>query len=160
MAAGQGGPATHTASREIRRLSWLLDESIRLPGGYRVGLDGIVGLIPGLGDAFGLVASSYILMRARHFGVPRVVMTRMIGNVALEAVIGAIPILGDLFDFVFKANSRNMALMEQFLVDERRTQRSSWGKVILAAVVAFALIVLALFVVFLLVQWIWNLAAV
>jgi hypothetical protein len=160
MAAARKVPATSPVAREMRRLAWLLDESIRLPGGYRIGLDGIVGLIPGVGDAVGLAASSYILLRARRFGIPRVVMARMIGNVLLETVIGAIPILGDLFDFAFKANRRNVALMEQYLVDERHVRRSRWGRLLLVAAVGLAVFVLFLFLAFRLVQWIWNLASV
>ncbi len=160
MAATGEGQAESASARELRRLAWLLDESVPLPGGYRIGLDGIVGLIPGIGDAAGLAASSYILLRARHFGVPRIVMTRMLGNVLLDFVVGAIPVLGDLFDFGFKANRRNIGLMQQYLADERRTRRSSWGRVILTLAAGLALILLVLFLVFRLVQWLWNLAAV
>jgi hypothetical protein len=152
-------PAATPAARELRRLAWLLDDSIRLPGGYRIGLDGIVGLIPGLGDAAGLAASTYILFRARRFGIPRVVMARMIGNVLLESLIGVIPILGDLFDFAFKANRRNIALMERYFVDERQVRRSSWGRLLLAAAVGLMLVVLILFLTFRLIQWIANIAS-
>lgn len=147
------------AARELRRLAWLLDDSIRLPGGYRVGLDGIVGIIPGVGDALGLAASTYILLRARGFGVPRVVMVRMIANVLLDSVVGAIPLLGDLFDFNFKANRRNIELMERYLVDDRHVRRESWARILVALVVALVVIGLVLFLVFRFVQWIWNLAA-
>jgi len=160
MEAARRVQSTSPSAREMRRLAWLLDESIRLPGGYKIGLDGIVGLIPGVGDAVGLAASSYILFRARRFGIPRVVMARMIGNILLEALIGAIPVLGDLFDFTFKANRRNMALMEQYLVDERQVRRSSLGRLLLAAAAGLAVFVLFLFLAFRLIQWIWNLASV
>lgn len=159
MAARQERSPPDPAARELRRLAWLLDESIRLPGGYRIGLDGIVGMIPVAGDALGLAASSYILFRARNFGIPRVVMARMVGNIVLEAVIGAIPVLGDLFDFAFKANQRNIGLMEQYLTDERRLQRSSWLGIVVAAVLGLALVVLFLFLIFRLIQWIWSLAS-
>lgn len=160
MAATGEEPAESASARELRRLAWLLDESVPLPGGYRIGLDGIIGLIPGIGDAAGLAASSYILLRARHFGVPRIVMTRMLGNVLLDFLIGAIPVLGDLFDFGFKANRRNIGLMQQYLANERRTRRSSWGRVLVLTAAGLALILLVLFLVFRLVQWLWNLAAV
>lgn len=152
-------PAGATA-RELRRLAWLLDESIRLPGGYRIGLDGIVGLIPGLGDALGLAASTWILLRARSYRIPRVVMARMIGNVLLETLIGVVPVLGDLFDFAFKANRRNIHLMEKYLVDEHRVRRESWARVATALAVGLLLISVVLFLVFRFLQWIWNLAAV
>jgi hypothetical protein len=160
MATSREGPTEGVTARELRRLAWLLDESIPLPGGYRIGLDGIVGLIPGVGDAAGLAASSYILLRARRYGVPRVVMARMLGNVLLDFVVGAIPVLGDLFDFGFKANRRNIGLMQQYLVDERGMRRRSWAKVLVTVVTGLALILLVLFLVFRLVQWLWDLAAV
>jgi hypothetical protein len=153
-------PGSDSAARDLRRLAWLLDDAIRLPGGYRIGLDGLVGMIPGLGDAVGLAASGYILFRARDFGVPRVVMARMIGNVLLESAVGAVPVLGDLFDFAFKANRRNIALMERYLVDGRQVRRASWGRMVLAGAIGLALIVLILFLAFRLVQWIWNIATV
>jgi hypothetical protein len=147
-------------ARELRRLAWLLDESIPLPGGYRIGIDGLVGLVPGLGDALGLAASTWILLRARRIGVPRVVMARMLGNALLDAAVGAIPVLGDLFDFAFKANSRNIGLMEQYLSDERQVRRESAVRIVLALAGGLLAIFVVLFLVFRFVQWIWNLAAV
>lgn len=154
MADARRDSENEAAARGMRRLAWLLDDSIRLPGGYRIGLDGLVGLIPGLGDAAGLAASSYILFLARRFHIPRVVMARMIGNVLLESIIGVIPVLGDLFDFAFKANRRNIALMEQYFVDERRLRQNSWSRVIMVGVIVIAVIVLFLFLAFQLVRWI------
>lgn len=151
------GPST---ARELRRLAWLLDDSIPLPGGYRVGLDGVVGLVPGLGDAVGLAASSWILLRARSFGIPRVVMARMVGNVLLDAAIGAVPVLGDLFDFAFKANRRNILLIEEYLTDERHVRRESWLRIVGTLAAGLLLFAGVLFLVFRFVQWIWNLAAV
>ena len=157
MAKTHERASTHSGAGEIRRLVWLLDEAIRLPGGFRVGLDGIVGLIPGIGDALGLAGSGYIILRARRSGVPGPVIARMIGNVAIDFLIGVIPILGDLFDFAFKANRRNLALMERWLVDERRVRRSSRGMILVAGAIALALIVSLLFLTFRLVEWLWHL---
>ncbi|HEX7062184.1 MAG TPA: DUF4112 domain-containing protein [Woeseiaceae bacterium] len=149
-----------SAARELRRLAWLFDDAILLPGGYRIGIDGIVGLVPGLGDALGLIAATWILLRARQFGVPRIVMARMLGNVVLDAAIGAIPVLGDLFDFAFKANRRNIGLMERYLTDERHVRRESWVRFVAALVLALLGIAVVLFLVFRSVQWLWNQAAV
>lgn len=160
MAAAGDASARDSSARELRRLAWLLDDAITLPGGYRIGLDGLIGLVPGIGDAIGLAASSYIIFRARNFGVPRVVMARMIGNVAMDTIVGAVPVLGDLFDFAYKANRRNLALMEQYLADERQVRRSSWGSVLLTTAVVVAVLMLLLFLVFRLIRWLWNLAAV
>lgn len=98
----------------INRLAWLLDNSIKIPViGYRIGLDSIIGLIPVLGDAVGMIISSYIVAQAVRLGVSRTIITRMIINIVLEGVIGSIPLIGDLFDAVFKANVRNARLLKQ-----------------------------------------------
>lgn len=110
----------------LRNLSQLLDSSIRLPGGYRIGLDGLIGLIPGIGDAIGACAGAYIVIRAAQLGASSVTLVRMIGNVIIETLLGAIPIIGDLFDFVWKANNRNVALLEKQmhrLIDEGMARR-------------------------------------
>lgn len=101
--------------RPLRRLARLLDSSIPLPGGYRIGLDGLIGLVPGVGDAVGASVSGYIILRAAQLGVPWPTLLRMTGNVLVDGLIGLIPILGDLFDFAWKANLRNMALLEAAL---------------------------------------------
>ena len=97
--------------REIAAFGRFLDSAIRLPGGYRIGWDGIIGLVPGVGDVVGMGLSGWLVWRAAELGVSRGTLARMIGNVALEGVIGAVPVIGDAFDFVFKANNRNVALL-------------------------------------------------
>lgn len=100
----------------LRHLSFLLDSAFRIPIlGYRVGWDAILGLVPGLGDAVGLLFSGYIVFEAARLGAPKSVLARMIYNVALEFIIGVIPIIGDLFDAVWKANIRNVRLLERAL---------------------------------------------
>ena len=114
-----------TKSRLIERLSWFLDESITLPNGYRIGFDGFLGLIPGVGDFIGGLLSSVIIYQAHQYGVPRMVLGRMIINMIIDTVIGAIPILGDVFDFVWKANKRNLALLDDYQQQPRQTYRRS-----------------------------------
>lgn len=92
-----------------------MDSSVRLPGGFRVGVDGLVGLLPGIGDLATTGVSLYILAQAARAGVPRRGLARMGLNLAVDAGIGAIPVLGDLFDFGFKANLRNARLMDRYL---------------------------------------------
>lgn len=112
-------------SQFIERLSWLLDESITLPNGYKIGLDGFIGLIPGLGDFVGGSLSSYIIYKAYQLGVPRMILGRMIINMMVETVLGAIPVAGDIFDFVWKANKRNVALLKDYQYQPQQTYRRS-----------------------------------
>lgn len=105
-----------TTLNRIRRLSRLMDSSIRIPGiGFRIGLDPIIGLVPGAGDLISTAFSAYIIYLATRFRLPFSVVRLMIFNIALEAVVGAVPLVGDLFDAVYKSNIRNLALLEKHL---------------------------------------------
>jgi hypothetical protein len=96
----------------VNRYAWWLDRSIRVPFlNYRIGVDSVVGLIPGIGDSLGALASMYIILMAARIGIPVRVLLRMGGNVALDALLGSVPLLGDLFDMGFKANVRNARLL-------------------------------------------------
>ncbi|AFY42846.1 DUF4112 domain-containing protein [Nostoc sp. PCC 7107] len=100
----------------IRRLSRLMDTSIRIPLlGFRIGLDPIIGLVPGAGDFISTGFSAYIIFLATRFGIPRQDLAKMIFNVGLEAVVGSVPLVGDLFDAFYKSNIRNLAILEQHL---------------------------------------------
>jgi hypothetical protein len=125
LISAANGAQSAERMRRLRTLAWLLDNSIPLPGGYRVGLDPLIGLIPGLGDALGALVSAYIVNEARSLGAPRSLLMRMLGNVALEAFVGTIPFAGDLFDAAFKANSRNLALLARHQLDPVGSRRSS-----------------------------------
>lgn len=114
-----------TKSRFIERLSWFLDESITLPGGYKIGLDGFIGLIPGIGDFIGGLLSSVIIYKAHQIGVPGIILGRMIINMIIDTVLGSIPLLGDVFDFVWKANKRNTALLNDYQQSPKQTYRKS-----------------------------------
>lgn len=106
---------SHSRLKRLRALSRLLDSAFTLPGGYRIGLDGIIGLIPGFGDIAGSIASSYIIIESARLGASTATLLRMVMNVLVESLVGLIPFLGDLFDIVWKANEKNMALMEKQL---------------------------------------------
>ncbi len=107
----------------IRRLAWLVDGAARLPGTrFRFGLNSVIGLVPGGGDAVLAGLSLLIVWQAHKMGVPRAVLARMLANVGIEALGGAVPIAGDAFDVVFKANLRNLALVEAHLQRSRRSQ--------------------------------------
>jgi hypothetical protein len=97
----------------------LLDEQFRIPGTtYRVGLDGLLGLIPGVGDAAGALLSAYILSEVIRLGAPRTVLLRMVANIGIDMVVGAIPIVGDIFDIAWKANKKNAALLHAYLASQ------------------------------------------
>ena len=98
----------------LRALSHLLDSSIRIPVlGYRIGLDPLVGLIPGVGDAIMLLPAGYIIFEAYRLGLPKATLARMVANIGLETLFGTVPIIGDVFDATFKANTRNLYLLER-----------------------------------------------
>lgn len=111
--------------REARQLAWLLDDAVRLPWGFRFGVDALLGLVPVVGDALGLLASLRIVAIARRSGIPTSLLARMLGNIAGDALIGIVPLAGDLFDFGFKANARNVALLEAYLEDRARARREN-----------------------------------
>ena len=106
--------------KRVRLLSRLLDEQFRIPGTtYRVGLDGLLGMIPGVGDAAGALLSAYILYEAIRLGTPKTVLLRMVANIGIDTVLGAIPVAGDIFDIAWKANKKNAALLHAYLASQR-----------------------------------------
>ena len=108
-------------------LSHLLDDFIKIPGvPIRFGLDGIVGVIPGIGDIIGGIASCIIIIAAWARGVSYVTVARMVTNVAIEVVVGSIPILGDMFDIAWRANRRNYALLVGSVEEPRKHTLQSW----------------------------------
>lgn len=142
--------------RRLRSLAWVLDNSIPLPGGYRIGLDPIIGLVPGLGDAIGALISAYIINEARSLGAPRSILMRMMGNVVMETIVGAIPFAGDLFDAAFKANMRNLTLLEKYQLDPIGSRRSSrlfvFGFSVLLALLVLAIVAIPVLIIVALVQ--------
>jgi uncharacterized protein DUF4112 len=125
-----------------RALARLLDDLIRIPGtGIGIGLDPIIGLIPGVGDVIGGLMSSYILMVAAQEGAPTSILLRMLGNVALDSIVGVVPVVGDLFDVGMKSNRRNIDLLERYLGSPRQTKAASRGVVALVFLAIVLLVV-------------------
>ncbi len=124
-------------------LSHLLDDWFRIPGtSIRFGLDGIVGFIPGVGDAIGGIASCIIIIAAWMRGVSYITLARMLSNWGIEVLLGTVPVLGNLFDIGWKANRRNYALMTGSLADPQGVKRRSWLFFVGLCVVLAAMLVL------------------
>lgn len=131
---------TDVDRERLRWFAWLLDSSIPIPGTrFTIGLDPLIGLFPFVGDLVGAALSTYIVGEAARLGAPRSVLFRMGLNVVIEALVGIIPFAGDVFDAAFKANQRNVRLLEAWLENPRRTVRSS--RLVGAAVIAGVLLV-------------------
>jgi hypothetical protein len=111
-----GSDQDQAVARRLERLAWLMDRAIAIPGTrITVGLDALLGLLPVGGDVLtGIVQAALVLVALAHYRVPKWVAARMMANVALDIAVGSIPLLGDLFDVGFKANTRNIKLLEPY----------------------------------------------
>ena len=106
--------------RRLERLATALDSAFVVPGlGFRFGADSLLGLVPGVGDAFALGLSGWLILEARRIGAPRTMLARMAGNVAVDALFGTVPVVGDVFDVFFKANRRNVTLVRGHIAELR-----------------------------------------
>ena len=140
-----GGKAFRNENLDL--LSHLLDDAIRIPGtSIRFGLDGVMALIPGVGDLLQGLASSIIILAAWSRGVPKITLTRMVANVGIEVLVGLVPIAGDAFDIAWKANRRNYALLTGSLAEPHRHARRSWLFFAALCAVLLLLVVLPLLV--------------
>ncbi|HYX35717.1 MAG TPA: DUF4112 domain-containing protein [Oligoflexus sp.] len=138
----------------IRRLAWLLDSSIRIPGTqYKVGLDAVIGLIPWAGDVIGSALSLGIVGLAFNLGAPRSTLVRMGFNILVEMVVGAIPVVGDIFDAFWKANERNVRLLERSMSQPRARRKDFWF-VSLIGLVLITVLGFTVYGTFQLTQWI------
>lgn len=129
---------------EVRRLADLLDSRFRIPGTQQTfGVDAIVGVIPGIGDAVGLVAASVVVSRAVALGARGWTLANMLLTMALDATVGSVPVLGTVFDVVYKANTRNVRLLEDHVQDAAATRDRARRTVLrsIAVVVLVTLIV-------------------
>jgi len=112
----------------IDALATLMDTAFSIPGTQiRFGLDGLIGLVPGIGDAITTIMSLFIVNEARALGAPPLLIGRMIANVALDGIVGVVPLAGDVFDVAFRANRRNMALLRAHLDKTEGRDASYWA---------------------------------
>jgi hypothetical protein len=136
----------------LRGLAKLMDAQFKIPGtDIRFGLDGLLGLIPGAGDLSTFAVSGYMVMILAQNGASGFVLARMVMNILIDAIFGSIPLLGDIFDVYFKANIRNIKLMEEHYVDGRH-RGGAWK--VIVPVLLFVLVIIGLII------WgVWSLIA-
>ena len=161
--AGRGIIADDPASRmrRVRVLAQLLDNSITIPGTKRkIGLDPIVGLIPGIGDLIGAVLSAYIILEAARADVSGFMLMRMVTNVALDTWLGSIPVVGDVFDAMWKSNIKNVSLLERHVAKQAglpvRGRGYSAGAIVLTVIALLAIVGVGLLVGIFAARLIWN----
>lgn len=118
--------ADRASVERAQKVAYWLDERFRVPGtNWRIGFDGLMGLLPGIGDGAAMLIALYIILEAHRLGVPKRKLARMGVNLGLDTTLGAIPILGNIFDFAFKANSKNLKLMIEHLEAEATAKTSN-----------------------------------
>lgn len=157
-------PPSRTAdprrAERVRSLARMLDTAFRVPGTrFRFGVDPLLGLLPGLGDVVGGFLAGYILFIGVRVGAPRSVLLRMFSNIAIDTFFGAIPLVGDLLDAGWKANTRNVALLERFLEQPGKTAAASRTFVAALILALVLLIVGTIVLAVLLVRWLVGLIA-
>lgn len=115
--------------QHLERITLLMDKSIRIPGTrITFGLDPIIGLLfPVAGDAIGAIVSAYIVLVSVRYGLPKIVIARMVFNIAADFVVGSIPLVGDAADFVWKVNTRNVRLLNKYASGKRGSFWSDWA---------------------------------
>jgi hypothetical protein len=122
----------------VEKLAWVMDRSIPLGGRWAIGLDAIIGLVPGLGDLVGALVSAVIVASAVRARLPRSAIARMVANVAIDAVVGAVPLVGDVFDAAWQANVKNVRIYREALREERSVTVDSLF--VAGVILAFALL--------------------
>lgn len=114
----------HAAERRIGRVTHALDELVSVPGtSARVGLDPLIGLIPVVGDAIAALVGTWVIAEAARFGIPRIVLGRMVVNLLVDLGVGAIPVLGDVVDLFLRSNTRNLDLFRRHALEPETSTR-------------------------------------
>jgi hypothetical protein len=148
--ANRKAEGTRPRDSWISTLAWLMDSAIPI-GRWSIGLDGLLGLVPGFGDFAGTVISLVIVARAAAAGMPQIALTRMLANVAIDSLLGLIPVVGDVFDFAYKANIRNLRIYEEYLHGSTSTIRH-WSFFVVLTLVLIAILAVPVLLVLLIVQ--------
>jgi hypothetical protein len=151
-------PDVRETRQRLASLAWLLDSSIPIPGTrFTIGIDALIGLFPFIGDLLGVLLSSYILSEASRLGAPKPVLMRMTFNIGIEGLVGIVPVAGDIFDAAFKANQRNVKILNDWFDRPGKTERYSraFGIGLVIAVVLF--LALLGYAAFLVLRWLFSL---
>jgi len=142
----------------LRTTARVFDQAFGIPGTrFRFGIDALFGLVPGLGDVAGAVVAVYALHVARLLRAPAWIQLNMLSNIAIDALVGTVPVAGDLFDFFYKAQTRNLALLEDWLASPQETSRRSRRGLLLLPLAIFVvfvtLTILGVWMLYLLIHW-------
>ena len=147
-------PTVPRQLKHIEVLARLMDSRFAIPGtSIRFGFDGLIGLIPGIGDFSGLLVSFYIVGILAQNGASGFVLSKMVFNILIDTLLGSIPIIGDLFDFAFKANQRNLELMREHYV-EGRHRGGAWKLILPVLILLFLFMAGLIWLMYKLVSWI------
>lgn len=122
----------------VERLEWLMDRAVPV-GPWSFGLDPLLDPIPGIGDALSTLVSLAMVVRAIQIGLPRSAVARMMVNIAIDTIVGAIPVAGNIFDFVWKSNTKNLAIYRSALAEQRRAA-ADWTFVLVVLAAALAMV--------------------
>jgi hypothetical protein len=127
----------------LRKFAFYMDEAFTIPGtNFKVGIDALLGLIPGVGDVIGAMLSTWIVIGALRHRVPARIILRMITNIGIDLIFGAVPVAGDVFDFMYEENVKNMRLLEKHR-DRHRPPRSTAAIAFVAACVVLLVLGMA-----------------
>lgn len=142
----------------LRAIARLFDQAFAVPGTkWRFGVDALFGLVPGLGDIVGAVVAVYALHVARTLRAPGAVQLHMLANIAVDALVGTVPVIGDLFDFVYKAQTRNLALLDAWVAAPGPTAKRSRRGLLLVPIAVLTVFILmtvfGIYMLYLLFSW-------
>jgi len=158
----RSGSRRTSASLEplFRWLALIMDEFLRFPGTkIRFGLDPIIGLLPGIGDVSSAIISAVALVHAARYGVPKILLARMVTNILINELVGIIPGLGDAFSFWFKSNVRNYKLLRRYSAAPTRSRKGDWIFLVAVLSLLFVIVCTGLIVSLLVLQAMWQLIA-
>jgi hypothetical protein len=141
---------------DLKKLAEFLDSKFRLPGGIRIGWDGIIGFIPGIGDFITNLVSLYIIFRAAMMGCPPSVLLRMGLNVLLDNVFDLVPVLGNFFDIFYRSNLRNIEVVELYQTSPQPTVRSARMVVVGTLMLVTLMLLGSVVLVGYMAVWVWN----